>query len=96
MPVIEERVKYEVQYIFSIKMANLPYMEIIFFPEKSIQVADRAVLTFVVLSQYATGNGLKLTLKVEIDSSEGVSKQKVEDTKVALKEPGLDNKIDTE
>ncbi len=49
-----------------------------------------------VLSKYATGNGLKLTLKIEIAPSEGVSKQKVEDTKVALRELGLDDRIDTE
>lgn len=49
-----------------------------------------------VLSQYATGNGLKITLKIEIAPSEGVSKQKAEDTKVALKELGLDDKIDAE
>jgi len=49
-----------------------------------------------VLSKYATGNGLKLTLKIEIAPSEGVSKQKVEDTKVALRELGLDDNIDTE
>ncbi len=49
-----------------------------------------------VLSKFATGNGLKHTLKIEIAPSEGVSKQKVEDTKAALRELGLDDKIDTE
>lgn len=49
-----------------------------------------------VLSKYATGNGLKLTLKIEIAPSDGVSKQKVEDTKVALRELGLDDSVDTE
>ena len=49
-----------------------------------------------VLSKYATGDGLKLTLKIEITPSEGVSKQKVEDTKVALRELGLDDSLNTE
>lgn len=49
-----------------------------------------------VLSKYATGNGLKLTLKIEAAPSEGVSKQKVEDTKVALRELGLDDGVGTE
>ena len=49
-----------------------------------------------VLSKYAMGNGLKITLKIEIAPTEGVSKHKAEDTKVALKELGLDDKIDTE
>jgi len=49
-----------------------------------------------VLSKYAPGNGFKLTLKIEIAPSEGVSKQKAEDTKVALRELGLDDNVDTE
>lgn len=49
-----------------------------------------------VLSKFATATGLKITLKVEIAPSEGVSKQKVEDTKVALRELGLDDNVDTE
>lgn len=49
-----------------------------------------------VLAKYATGSGLKLTLKIELSPAEGISKQKAEDTKVALKELGLDENIDTE
>ena len=47
---IEERIKAEVQNIFSAKVSNLPALERIYFPEKSNQVADRPALTFVVLS----------------------------------------------
>ena len=43
-----------------------------------------------VLSKFATGKGLKLTLAVEVAPEGGVSPQKVEETKVALQELGLD------
>lgn len=48
-----------------------------------------------VLSKFAAGKGLKITLNVEISPDDGVSKQKVEETKVALRELGLDDDIKT-
>lgn len=49
-----------------------------------------------VLSKFAAGMGLKLTLKVEVSSEAGVPTQKVEETKVALRELGLTDKVDVE
>ncbi len=49
-----------------------------------------------VLSKFAKGNDLKITLKIEISPPDGVSKQKVEETKVALRELGLDDEVETE
>ena len=48
-----------------------------------------------VLSKFATGKGLKLTLSVEVAPEGGVSVQKVEETKVALQELGLDPNVRT-
>lgn len=42
-----------------------------------------------VLSRFAVGGGLKLTVQIEVAPSSGVSEQKVEETKVALRELGL-------
>ena len=42
-----------------------------------------------VLSKFAATAGLKLTLRVEVAPAEGVSPQKVDETKVALRELGL-------
>jgi hypothetical protein len=49
-----------------------------------------------VLSKYATGDGLEITLKVDISPSNGISKQKIDETKVALRELGLDEEMETE
>ncbi len=49
-----------------------------------------------VLSKYATGDGLEITLKVDISPSNGISKQKIEETKVALRELGLDDEVEIE
>jgi hypothetical protein len=46
-----------------------------------------------VLSKFATQTGLMLTLKVEITPEGGVSKQKVDEIKVALRELGLSDDI---
>ena len=46
-----------------------------------------------VLSKFASSRGLKLTLKVEVSPEGGVSKQKAEETKSALRELGLDDNI---
>jgi hypothetical protein len=47
-----------------------------------------------VLSKFASAPGLKLTLRVEVAPSEGVSHQKVDDTKVALRELGLSDSFE--
>lgn len=49
-----------------------------------------------VLSRFVTGSGLKLKVEIEIKPEEGIPQQKVEQTKVALKELGLDEEIETE
>jgi hypothetical protein len=47
-----------------------------------------------VLSKFATTAGLKITLRVEVAPVEGVSPQKVNETKVALRELGLTDLLD--
>jgi hypothetical protein len=42
-----------------------------------------------VLSKFATTKGLKLKLSVEVAPESGISKQKLEETKAALRELGL-------
>jgi hypothetical protein len=46
-----------------------------------------------VLSKFATARGLKLTVKVEVAPEGGVSKQKQEETKSALRELGLNDDV---
>lgn len=48
-----------------------------------------------VLSKFAADEGLKISLNVEVSPKEGVSDQKVEETKVALRELGLDDDVKT-
>lgn len=48
-----------------------------------------------VLSRFVTGGGLKLKVEIEVKSNEGISQQKVEQTKVALRELGLDENVET-
>jgi hypothetical protein len=47
-----------------------------------------------VLSKFATGNGLRLTVRVEVSPEGGVSEQKVEETRSALRELGLNDIVD--
>jgi hypothetical protein len=47
-----------------------------------------------VLSRFATGTGLKITVSVEVAPKDGVSTQKLEETKVALRELGLDDNVE--
>jgi hypothetical protein len=47
-----------------------------------------------VLSKFAATAGLKLTLRVEVAPVEGVSPQKVDETKVALRELGLKDSLE--
>ena len=48
-----------------------------------------------VLSKFASGKGLTLTVTVEVAPEGGVSSQKVEETKVSLRELGLGDDLDT-
>jgi hypothetical protein len=47
-----------------------------------------------VLSKFSAGAGLKLTLRVEVAPTDGISPQKVEDTKSALRELGLKDSLE--
>jgi hypothetical protein len=47
-----------------------------------------------VLSKFASSPGLKLTVKAQVASEDGLSKQKIEETKSALRELGLDDKVE--
>lgn len=47
-----------------------------------------------VLSKFATGSGLRVTVNVEIAPEGGVSEQKVEETRSALRELGLNDMLD--
>jgi hypothetical protein len=48
-----------------------------------------------VLSKFAATAGLKLTIRVEVGPPEGISPQKVDETKVALRELGLKDSIES-
>ena len=48
-----------------------------------------------VLAKFVAGKGLKMTLSVDVAPEEGVSKQKIEETKAALRELGLDDDVKT-
>jgi hypothetical protein len=47
-----------------------------------------------VISKFASARGLKLTLKVEVLPEGGLSKQKLDETKSALRELGLNDDVD--
>ncbi len=49
-----------------------------------------------VLSKYANENNLRLILKVEVASENGISNQKLEETKIALRELGLNDQVEEE
>jgi hypothetical protein len=49
-----------------------------------------------VLSKFAGGKGLKITINVEVSPKGGVSTQKIEETKVALRELGLTDDLKSE
>jgi len=46
-----------------------------------------------VLSKFASGKGLKLTVKVEVAPEGGVSQQKIDETRSALRELGLSDEV---
>ncbi len=47
-----------------------------------------------VLARFAAAKGLKLTLTVDVHPDDGVSKAKIEETKVALRELGMSEDVD--
>lgn len=49
-----------------------------------------------VLTKFATGQGLRLTLSLNVNAEDGISAQKIEETRTALLELGLTDKIDVE
>jgi hypothetical protein len=49
-----------------------------------------------VLSRFAVGGGLTLRVQVEAAPPGGVSEQKVEETRAALRELGLGDQVQTE
>jgi hypothetical protein len=49
-----------------------------------------------ILSKFAVGGGLKVTVHFEISPDGGVSAEKTEETRTALRELGLSDKIDTQ
>ena len=49
-----------------------------------------------VLSKFAGGKGIKLSVKVEIEPEGGIPKQKIEETKSGLRELGLGDEIETQ
>jgi hypothetical protein len=42
-----------------------------------------------VLTRFATGGGLKLTVQMDLSPEEGISRQKVDETRIALRDLGL-------
>lgn len=48
-----------------------------------------------VISRFATGSGLKITINVDVEPGDGVSTQKIEETKAALRELGLMDDVET-
>ena len=62
------------------------------------EVAPQKWMNFYtkVLSKFTASGGLKITLKVDISPEEGVSYQKIEETKVALRELGLKDDLELE
>jgi hypothetical protein len=46
-----------------------------------------------VLSKFAASKGLRLTVRFELDPDGPISQQKVEETRVALRELGLDDRV---
>ena len=49
-----------------------------------------------VLSKYAVGNEMKITLNVEIRQDGGISSQKIDETKTALRELGMGDEVKVE
>ena len=47
-----------------------------------------------VLSRFASGQGMKLTLRVEVSQEAGISPQKIKETQAALRELGLPDDVE--
>lgn len=62
-------------------------------PYFSLSIARVDPLNFYnkVLSKFASGKGLSLSVMVEVSPESGVSRQKAKETKVALRELGLED-----
>jgi hypothetical protein len=65
-------------------------------PRWSGEVPSQKWMNFYtrVLSKFATGTGLRVTVRVEIAPEGGVSEQKVEEMRSALRELGLNDMLD--
>jgi hypothetical protein len=48
-----------------------------------------------VLSKFAGAQGLKLTLSIEVSPEGGISPQRIEETRMALQELGLNSTVAT-
>ena len=46
-----------------------------------------------VLSKFAASKGLRLTVRFELDKDDLISQQKIDETKVALRELGLEDSV---
>lgn len=46
-----------------------------------------------VLAKFAVGQGLKLTVNVEVSPDDGISKQKIDETRTSLRELGLNDRL---
>jgi hypothetical protein len=49
-----------------------------------------------VLSKFASTAGLRITLRVEVAPPDGISPQRLDETKVALRELGLKDRLEGE
>jgi hypothetical protein len=47
-----------------------------------------------VLSKFAGSQGLKLTVSIDVSPEGGVSTQKIDETRIALQELGLNSSLD--
>ena len=59
-------------------------------------IAPRKWVNFYtkVLARFAAGSGLKLSLTVDVEREDGVSRAKIQETKVALRELGMSEDVD--
>jgi hypothetical protein len=46
------------------------------------------------VARFATGSGLRLAIRLEVDQQNGISMQRIEETKIALRELGLKDDLD--
>lgn len=48
------------------------------------------------VTKFAAGKGLKIKIEVEVSQADGISEQKVEETKIALRELGLGDDVEVQ